>query len=203
MIGVIDYGAGNLMSVIHAVEYEGYEVVIVKNKNQAEMCRGLILPGVGSYKEAINQLKIDNWDKIIENHISNDKKLMGICLGMQLLFETGEEDGLSKGLGLIKGKVVKFPKGTVRVPHMGWNSVEWKVRHKCNENIKSGIDFYHVHSYYCKPYDSSNILASCKYGIEFTTAIISDNIVGYQFHPEKSQPAGPELIRNFCEWTEC
>ena len=122
---------------------------------------------------------------------------------MQLLFERGLADGLSTGLGLVEGSVEPFPSSCqLRVPHMGWNAVQWSKQHIINDGVKSGLDFYHVHSYYCNPKLSSDVLCTTSYGFDVVTGIAKDNVVGFQFHPEKSQPTGLLLLQNFVEWCE-
>lgn len=205
MIGIIDYGAGNLQSVRNAIYNIGYTGTLINNPQDIHNCIGLILPGVGSFSDAMSALNGKEWIEQIYRHLDKRRKLMGICLGMQLLFERGTEGGLTQGLRLIEGSVEKFNLIDHRVPHVGWNSVSWKnqVKHPCIEKIKTGIDFYHVHSYICKPEKKEVILGTCEYGSEFVTAVACGDIVGFQFHPEKSQPAGQKIIENFCEWCSC
>ena len=205
MIGIVNYGAGNLQSVKNAVDNAGYNGHILNNAEQTPNCSGLVLPGVGSFADAMKKLNKEGWVEEINRHLDKGKKMMGICLGMQLLFEEGSEGGLTKGLALIEGSVKRFNEGKHRVPHVGWNTVRWakKNNHPCIERVKSGIDFYHVHSYICEPKSEKVILGTCEYGSNFVTAIAKENIVGYQFHPEKSQPAGQQLIENFCNWCTC
>ena len=133
----------------------------------------------------------------------NGKKLLGICLGMQVLFEEGCEDGMTEGLGLLKGRVESLPVlPEIRIPHVGWNSVNWQSDHAINIGIKSGIDFYHVHSYHCVPENTHNIVATTFYGKTIVTGVAKGNICAVQFHPEKSQPGGIKLINNFVNWAE-
>ena len=204
MIGIIDYGAGNLQSVKNAINNVGYSAELIQDAQDARECMGLVLPGVGSFADAMVTLREKGWIDEIYRHLDRGNKLMGICLGMQLLFDQGSEGGLTEGLKLIEGSVERFNLVNHRIPHVGWNSVSWQeYNHPCIERIKTGIDFYHVHSYICKPKNKEVILGTCDYGDSFVTAIASGNIVGFQFHPEKSQPAGQKLIENFCDWCLC
>ena len=201
MIGIIDYGAGNLRSVTLAIERCGCDVCIVHTPEQLQAVCALVLPGVGSFNMAMQTLQAAGWDQAIRDQVSNGKKLLGICLGMQLLFEYGSEDGPSSGLGLIPGRVVPI-EATFgnRIPHMGWNSVVWQCNHPVMTGIRSGLDFYHVHSYHCLPDNPSDILALTPYGSDLITAVANNQVVGFQFHPEKSQPAGLKLLQNFLDW---
>ena len=204
MIGIIDYGAGNLQSVKNAINNVGYEGKLIENAEDARECMGLILPGVGSFADAMSTLRQKGWIDEIYRHLDRRKKLMGICLGMQLLFDQGSEGGLTEGLKVIRGSVDRFDLVNHRVPHVGWNAVYWeKQNHPCIDRIKTGIDFYHVHSFICMPENQEEVLGTCEYGDRFVTAIASGDIVGFQFHPEKSQPAGKRLIENFCDWCLC
>lgn len=203
VIGIIDYGAGNIRSVHLALERCGSDSLLLTDPISAQQCSALILPGVGSFRYAMQSLSASGWAEELVQQVNSGKPLLGICLGMQLLFESGSEDGVSGGLGLIDGSVDPFP-GTyqLRVPHMGWNSVHWLKNHPINIGVKSGLDLYHVHSYHCNPIDQTNVLCTTSYGFDVVTGVAKDNIVGLQFHPEKSQPAGLLLLKNFIDWSD-
>jgi glutamine amidotransferase len=201
MIGIIDYGAGNLRSVSLAFQRCGADTTIVTHPSSLNQVNMLVLPGVGSFYSASKMLADQGWKTAIWHQLARGKKLLGICLGMQLLFDYGTEDGHSNGLGIIGGSVdAIYPEKDIRVPHIGWNSVYWNSDHPVIKDIPSGIDFYHVHSYHCIPNDSTNVLAHTTYGTKLVTAVATNQVIGLQFHPEKSQPAGLKLLQNFIEW---
>lgn len=205
MIAIIDYGMGNLRSVQKAIEKIGYTAIITENPSDLERVEGAILPGVGSFKDCYEGLKQKGFIQPIKNFISSGKPLLGICVGLQLLFEYGEE-GPSEGLGIFRGTVVKFPpyeNTKLKVPHMGWNYVE-PVDGKENPLLpdKKGGYAYFVHSYYPNTPDNDIILATSEYGIKFPCMVGRKNVFGVQFHPEKSQHFGLEILRNFCKFIE-
>lgn len=198
MIAIIDYGMGNLRSVEKALEASGAREVFVTSKiKDIHRADKIVMPGVGAMKEAMAALKRL---KLIEplKEIITQKPYLGICLGLQLLFEKSEEGSNAKGLGILNGQVVRFP-NKVKVPHMGWNQI--KVTSKNSKNILKGIledaYFYFCHSYYVVPEDKSIISAQTEYGLNFTSAICKDNIFAVQFHPEKSQRLGLKLLEKF------
>lgn len=204
MIGIIDYGAGNLRSVSHIFERSGADIVILKHQSDISIyeLRALVLPGVGSFKLASMNLRALGWYEFFKNFPLLEYKLLGICLGMQLLFDIGTEDGLSDGLGLIPGEVRLLPSENVdRIPHTGWNSATWQKEHPVIDGLRSGLDFYHVHSYHCIPSNQDHVLSYTDYGINIVNAVSCENILGLQFHPEKSQPVGQKLIENFLDWS--
>lgn len=201
MIGIINYGAGNLRSVILAFHRCGIETIILNNPLHLNDVDAFVLPGVGSFYSASRALSSQGWNHAVLHQLSCGKKMLGICLGMQLLFEYGTEEGCSQGLGIIPGSVCPIqPQESFRVPHTGWNSVIWQSDHPVTQGLQCGIDFYHVHSYHCIPTDTSHILAFTSYGSDLVTAVGTDQVVGFQFHPEKSQPAGLVLLKNFIDW---
>lgn len=209
MIVIVDYGMGNLRSVQKAFEKVGKFVKITDRKIEIDASSGIVLPGVGAFKDAISRLKKLNLIEVIKKNIKNGKPFLGLCLGLQLLFTESEEGGICKGLNILKGKVVRFshgdspghPKGRgavhIKVPHIGWNSINIKKKISILDGINSGTYFYFVHSYYAKPDDLNFVAAETNYGVEFCSVIHYNNIFATQFHPEKSQKYGLKIIENF------
>jgi glutamine amidotransferase len=196
-IAVIDYGMGNIKNVKNAFNYLGYSVKITGDFKDIKDATHLILPGVGGFKDAMATLKKKGLVNPVKDAASEGKKFLGICLGMQLLFETSEEFGYSEGLGIFKGKVVKFDENAVNlIPHIGWNDVE--ILKPLNEfkGIKDKSFFYFLHSYYCVP-EEDITAAVCDYCGKFCACVKKDNIFACQFHPEKSHTAGLALLKNF------
>lgn len=193
IIGVIDYGMGNIRSLVNGLMHLGYKTKIVSASNEFNSVDIVILPGVGAFPNAMNKLKDLNLESaIIDLANSGEKKIIGICLGMQLLFSQSHEFKKTKGLDLIEGDVVDFrSKIDLKIPHMGWNNIY--TSH--NEFIHYQEDFYFVHSFYCLPKNESDVLFSSSYGIEFCAGVKKgNNLFGLQFHPEKSQKIGLELL---------
>lgn len=197
MIAVIDYGMGNLRSVQKAIEFCGFRSVVTSARSDINSASHIVLPGVGAFRDAMKNLKERNLlDVIIENCVEKKKPLLGICLGMQVLFEESEEFGIHKGLGILKGRVVRF-RVNLKVPHMGWNIVKLGGKDRLIE--KDEQYFYFVHSYYVVPSDNSIIRGTTEYDINFVSYVNSGNIFATQFHPEKSEMQGLRLLKNFCE----
>lgn len=202
-IVVVDYGIGNVQSIINALsQFEDVNVVLSDSQDEILNADGLILPGVGAFKKAMEELNFRNLPSILNNYISLKKPFLGICLGMQLLFESSEEFGNSNGLGFVKGVVKPFPKSiSDKLPHVSWNSIEMQELNWSGtifDGIKNKDDFYFVHSYICKPKNQDIILSKTEYGgINFCSAIQQGNIYGCQFHPEKSASSGLKIIKNF------
>ncbi len=198
---IIDYGVGNHLSVLNALDFLGYRYAVSNRREDIEEAQGFILPGVGAFGEAMQNLnRLDIVAVLKEQVAAKRKPLLGICLGMQLLAEDSEEKGTHKGLGLIKGHVVELkPAQKLRVPHVGWNSL--KIRNKAPLFERTGTEphFYFDHSYHFKC-DPSCVSATCAYGEEITAAVQKDNIFGVQFHPEKGQSNGLKLFRGFFEY---
>jgi len=204
MIIIIDYEMGNLKNVQHALVHLGIEVKISGKLDEIRKASGLILPGVGAFRDAIKVLKEKKLDQVIREKIQQKSPFLGICLGMQLLFTCSEENGLYQGLGLIPGKVVRFPV-EYRVPHLGWNQVQ-----ECSDGIEdkpslfTGINnnsyFYFLHSYYCIPDEDSDVLTRTYYHQSFVSSVHRGNVFGVQFHPEKSSSQGLKLLKNFGEF---
>lgn len=199
MLAVIDYGAGNLRSVLHALGYlKAENVQIVQKPEQLKGATKLILPGVGAFGAGMQQLAAQGLIEPIRQAVASGIPYLGICLGMQFLFEYSDEMGQHEGLGILKGKVTRFPAfEDLKVPHMGWNTLEVQRDSKLLNNMPEKPYAYFVHSYYCVPDDANDILISVNYGIPFTAAVERGNVYGVQFHPEKSQQVGLQILRNF------
>lgn len=197
-IGIIDYGMGNLHSVKNAFDSIGCETIISSDKNELKKADGLILPGVGAFPDAMNFIKNRGMDTFIWE-ISEEKPLLGICLGMQLLFNRGFEFGECKGLGLIAGDVVKIDHPGVKIPHMGWNKLTIVENSPLLNGISNGDQVYFVHSYKAIVQNRQNLLATTEHGGEITAIVSKKNIFGCQFHPEKSGEIGLQILKNFKE----
>lgn len=195
MIVVIDYGVGNLGSVKNALDKLGVKSIISSNPMIIKRAKALILPGVGAAGQGMKNLKKLKLDKIIVSEIKKGKPFLGICLGMQLLFEKSEEDNVNC-LGILKGSVKKFKKMR-KIPQIGWNQIDIKKDSKLFKDIKDKSYFYFVNSFYCKPKDKNVIAGTTNYGETFSSVVQKDNIIGVQFHPEKSGPVGFKLLENF------
>jgi imidazole glycerol-phosphate synthase subunit HisH len=196
VIGIVDYGRGNLRSVEKALEKVGFEAKIMATPQDLTTVDGVILPGVGAFADAMEALKRGEWIDPILQFARSGRPFLGICLGMQVLFEVGEEHGEHAGLGLLEGRVVKFPPGG-KIPHMGWNTVSLTRNSRLLEGIPNESYFYFVHSFYAAPRDVQDILATSDYGVVFPAVVGKDNVWGAQFHPEKSSPWGLQLLTNF------
>ncbi len=203
MIAIVDYDMGNLRSVEKAFERVGADAVVTRDLRVIDGASHVVLPGVGAFKACMDNLERYGLVDTIIRNIESGKPFLGICLGLQLLFEESTEDGTHKGLGLIKGRVVRFPSNLkegeeeLKVPHMGWNDIKRKKDSPLLRGVPDGSFFYFVHSYYAAPEDSSVILTTTEYGMEFTSSIAKDNILACQFHPEKSQTIGLQVLGNF------
>jgi glutamine amidotransferase len=196
MIAIIDYGMGNLHSVSKAVERLSYEAIVTGDPEQILAAEGAILPGVGAFGDAMEHLRETGLDEVVKQYAASGKPLIGICLGMQLLFTSSEEHGQHEGLGLLPGSVVRF-RGDYKVPHMGWNRLSYK---QSDSPIFKGIEeghVYFVHSYHTKPERESDLLAVTDYYQPVTAIVGRDNVYGMQFHPEKSGDIGMQLLGNF------
>jgi len=200
-IAIIDYGSGNLRSVEKAFQKLGFPAEITKDKAAIRGAKGIVLPGVGSFDAALNELRQSGLEGAIEESIALRKPFLGICLGLQHLFETSEE-GEQRGLGIFKGSVKKFnfagtPWDNLSIPHMGWNRLLIKHKSPLLEGIEEGSMVYFAHSYHVVPEDKMVIATQTDYGIEFTSSVWKDNLFGIQFHPEKSGDVGLKIIKNF------
>ena len=200
MIGIIDYGMGNLKSICNALESINEEYLISAYKYDLRKCSGLILPGVGSFKEGMFNLRKDGLYSVVKEVAETGKPLLGICLGMQLLFEKGYEGEETKGIGLLKGKVIKMDEEKLRVPNIGWNSLNINKDDKLVKGLKEESYMYYVHSYYADEYNEEDLVASSDYyGLNIPGIVRRGNIIGVQFHPEKSGEEGIKLLKNFCK----
>ena len=200
MVAIIDYGVGNLFSISSSLAAVGAKAVITGDPEIIKKADRLILPGVGAFGDAVNKLKADGLDRVIKEQALSGKPLLGICLGMQLLFEKSYEFGEHEGLGLIKGKIVPF-KGRIdeslKIPHIGWNSLKIKKANPLLKDVKDGDCVYFVHSFFADECDES-VIATTEYGIEVTAVAANGNIYGCQFHPEKSGKVGMKILHAFC-----
>ncbi|MCP3932289.1 MAG: imidazole glycerol phosphate synthase subunit HisH [Bacteroidetes bacterium] len=201
MIGILDISIGNLRSVYNAVDTMGYDVQIVSDKDEFDDLSHLIIPGVGSFFNAIQSIQLTNFREKVGSFTDSGRPVLGICLGMQLLSTTGYEGGEIEGLDLIPGHVEKFnlPK-ELFIPHVGWNTINFCKEHPVFHKVKNRIDCYFVHSYHFVCHEDSNCFGTTDYGIDFTSIIGKENVLGFQFHPEKSQANGLKLLENFCDW---
>jgi glutamine amidotransferase len=206
MIGIIDYEAGNLTSVARAISYLGYKCIVSAYIDELKKADKIIFPGVGAARSAMESLKKLELDEFLKEAFSKGVPILGICLGTQIIFEESEEDGGTKTLGLLKGKVIRFPDPLVyneeklKIPHMGWNKVNWIKEHPVFKGLDPGFEYYFVHSYYVLPENKEIICGTTFYGVEFASVICYKNLVATQFHPEKSGKPGLQILKQFCEW---
>ena len=201
MIAIIDYDAGNIKSVEKAVIKLGYDCVITRDKDVLKKSDKLILPGVGAFGDAMNKFNEYGLTDVAKALVLDEKKpILGICLGQQLLFDSSEESPGVEGLGLLKGKIVRIPEGKdIKIPHMGWNSLEFPKKSILFDKITKGSFVYFVHSYYLEADDYDIVAAACRYNIEIQAAVEKDNIFATQFHPEKSGSVGLKILQNYLE----
>ncbi|MBQ9729725.1 MAG: imidazole glycerol phosphate synthase subunit HisH [Clostridia bacterium] len=202
MIAIVDYGVGNLFSLKSSFEAVGAEVVVTGEKSVIESADKIVLPGVGAFADAARKLRESGLAETVKAEAAKGKPLLGICLGMQLLFEESHEYGVHQGLGLIQGKVVSM-QGVIpqnlQIPQIGWNALKFHQDHPVLKYIKEGDCVYFVHSYYATECNK-DLLLSVEYGAEITAAVVRGNVLGMQFHPEKSGTVGLNLLRAFVEW---
>lgn len=200
MIAIVDYGMGNLRSVRKAFEKLGFLAYVTRSPEEILGSSGLVLPGVGAFGDCIQNLEVYNLVKPIKSFIETGKPILGICLGLQLLFEESEESPGVRGLEILQGRVVRFPKleyERLKIPHMGWNQVKVRRELPILKGIPQESRFYFVHSYFPEPEDKEVILGKTPYGVEFTSAVRKENIFAFQFHPEKSSSPGLRILENF------
>lgn len=200
MIGIIDYGMGNLHSVKNALDYLGAESFISSDTQQLQEADGLILPGVGAFEDAIKRLRDKGIDQMLQDYTAEGKPLLGICLGMQLLFDSSSEFGEHKGLGLIPGKIIKL-EVPLKVPHMGWNGLTITQREPLFAGLEEDAHVYFVHSYYLET-DPRYVSATTFYGQDIQVAAFLGSVYGLQFHPEKSGDVGLKILQNYIQCVE-
>ena len=201
MIAIIDYGVGNLFSLSSSFKKIGADIVVTSDKSVIEKADKIILPGVGAFADAAKKLRDSGLDKVLIEAAKNGKKIMGICLGMQLLFEKSFEYGEHEGLGLLKGQVIPMENTiltNLKIPHIGWNALHFKRTSPLFKYLNENDCVYFVHSFYATDCEDS-VIATAEYGNELTAAVQKDNIYGCQFHPEKSGNVGLNILRAFCE----
>jgi glutamine amidotransferase len=202
MVAIIDYGIGNTRSISKMIEKLGFEAIVTKNESDIRRAQSIILPGVGSFDNAAKKLRETGLiSTLSELALDRRKPFLGICLGMQLLFKSSEE-GVDFGLGWIDGKVIKFEQNKMpfkKIPHMGWNTVEYNTQSPLFKNVNSEIRFYFTHSFHVSGVNDSEIIGTTNYGYDFISAVQRNNIYGVQFHPEKSHRFGLQLIKKFLE----
>ena len=201
MIGIIDYGMGNLFSVHNAVQKLGYDVLISSDPVTLEQCQKLVLPGVGAFGDMMKNIKKSKLDAFIENWVRKEKKqLLGVCLGMQSFFESSEENGMHEGFGFLKGQIVFMKDQKVRVPHIGWNDLIKENEHPIFSKLSSHPYVYYVHSYYASNMDPEDLIGYCDYGtMKIPGLVMHENVMGCQFHPEKSGEDGLKILQYYLE----
>ena len=203
MIGIIDYDAGNLKSVEKALHYLGKEVIVTREAEQLKQVDKVILPGVGAFGDAMAKLKEYHLDTLIREIADSGKPFLGICLGLQLLFEESEESPGVEGLGILKGKFKRIPdEEGLKVPHIGWNSIHLEHNGRLFRNIPENSYVYFVHSYYLEAQDPEIVKASTEYGVHIHASVEKGNVFACQFHPEKSSETGLQILKNFAEIEE-
>ena len=201
MIGIIDYGMGNLASVQNALNHLEVENKIISDPTALKKCEKLILPGGGAFRDSMQNIHDSGMYETICQLVKEEKKpLLGICLGMQVLFEAGQEDGYTPGFGFLKGQVIPMTNPSIRIPHIGWNQLEKAQDHPVFNNTSDRPFVYFVHSYYASDMDSQDLLGYCHYGpYQIPGLVYHENVLGAQFHPEKSAVTGNKLLKNYLE----
>lgn len=200
MIAIVDYGVGNLFSLYSSFKKVGADVVVTADKQKLQDADRILLPGVGAFENAIKKLSETGLDHVLEQERQKGKYFMGICLGMQMLFEKSFEYGEHEGLGILKGQVIPmrgYVNKELKIPHIGWNALHFKRDHFLFKDVKEGDFVYFVHSYFASNCKDS-LVATMEYGEELTAAVAKDNVLGCQFHPEKSGEVGLNVLRAFC-----
>ena len=198
MIAIIDYGMGNLRSVEKAFQFLGFTARIVDNPAETTNASHLVLPGDAAFGDAMRNLNNGGWVECIEQGVQSGKPFLGICVGLQLMFEESEEMGTHKGLGLLPGKCTRFPAGE-RIPQIGWNQIDIQRETPLLDGVPTGSFFYFVHSYYVTTENTDERLATTDYGLDYTSIAGRDGLYGVQFHPEKSQDRGIRILKNFAQ----
>ena len=201
MIAIIDYDAGNVKSVEKALQALNQDVVVTKDRDTLLKADKVILPGVGAFGDAMEKLHAYGLVDVIDEIVKMKKPFLGICLGLQLMFDESEESPGVKGLGILKGKIVRFPQSELKVPQIGWNSLEFPKESVLFKGIDSGEYVYFVHSYYLQA-EEDIVAATTEYGVTVHAAVEKDNVFASQFHPEKSSAVGLNILKNFVEYKE-
>jgi glutamine amidotransferase len=203
-VAIIDYGVGNLRSVEKAFAATDCAAIVSSDEKDLRAAEKLVLPGVGAFGACMRALRERGFDQLVRERVEEGTPLLGVCVGMQLLFEESDEFGATPGLGLLRGRVRRFsdelvvpPGDQLVVPHVGWNRIQQRQSHALFADVTNGSFFYFVHSYYCEPADKSVVTGETEYGLKYASVVAKDNLCGVQFHPEKSQDAGLRLLRNF------
>jgi glutamine amidotransferase len=202
MIVIVDYGMGNLRSVEKGFLKVGVNARVVSDRKSIEDASGVVLPGVGAFRDCIRNLTDADLTESIVNSIRKGKPYLGICLGLQVLFSESEEFGVCRGLDVFRGRVVRFSESGLKVPHMGWNTVNIARRPPVFDGVPDDSYFYFVHSFYVVPADRGIVAGTTEYGSEFTSMVWKDNIVATQFHPEKSQELGLRILKGFGDFVK-
>ncbi|HEY5649039.1 MAG TPA: imidazole glycerol phosphate synthase subunit HisH [Nitrospiria bacterium] len=197
MISIVDYGMGNLRSVAKAFERLGFPARVTRDPGVIEDAGHVVLPGVGAFPDCMKNLDRYGLIRPVQKALESGKPFLGICLGLHLLFSESEEFGRHEGLGWIKGKVIRFPAGPLKVPHMGWNDIQIRKKIPLFNGLSGAPMFYFVHSYHAVPDDPDWVASTTEYGSDFVSGIARDNVFALQFHPEKSQKAGLAVLQNF------
>jgi imidazole glycerol-phosphate synthase subunit HisH len=196
---MIDYGVGNVFSLMEALKRCGIDCTLTRDPQLIMDAKVILLPGVGAFEDAMNQLRKYGLDGLLKGKKDN-QWLVGICLGMQLLYEESEEFGVHQGLGFLKGRVIKFEDTTLKIPHMGWNVLNQNQEgHSLLKNLQDNDRVYYVHSYYASHIEQSTLVASSDYGVDVPGIVMNNHVIGFQFHPEKSGQVGEQLLRNLKE----
>ena len=195
-VAIIDYGVGNLRSVEKAFAAMGCDAIISSDERVLREAERLVLPGVGAFAACMKALKERGFDGLVKERATAGTPLLGVCVGMQLLFDESEEFGSTQGLGLLRGSVRRFGNDLV-VPHVGWNRIQQKRPHALFEGIANGSFCYFVHSFYCEPMDENVVVGETEYGVGYASVVAAKNVCGVQFHPEKSQEIGLRMLKNF------
>ncbi|MCP9493294.1 MAG: imidazole glycerol phosphate synthase subunit HisH [Pyrinomonadaceae bacterium MAG19_C2-C3] len=197
-VAIIDYGVGNLRSVEKAFAASGVDAIVTSDEAVLRAAERLVLPGVGAFAACMNALKEHNLEDLVRERVADGVPLLGVCVGMQMLFDESDEFGGAQGLGLIAGKVKRFD-DRLHVPQIGWNQIHLRGEHALLKDTPDDSFFYFVHSYFCAPEHQEDALAVTEYGENYASIVARENVCGVQFHPEKSQAAGLKILKNFAE----
>ena len=197
---IIDYNVGNLHNLKNALDYGGIESILASYADDVKKADRILLPGVGAFATAMNHLKDSGMLEALHEKVQSGTPMLGVCVGAQLLMDNSEEDGFHYGLGWIQGEVKRFSH-ELKIPQIGWNSVAQQKKNLLFKNVSDEMHFYFVHSYHLEPANSDQVLGITNYGYDFASVVFKDNLWGVQFHPEKSQNAGLQLLKNFCTLT--